>query len=238
MRKTTRGMYAVLAGAISLSAAACGSGGSSAAADPLAGMSATKIASKVLTDFKAASSVHVSGTIDESGQNISLDLSIASGGKCQGTLALGGSGSMLLISNGTQGWAKPSTQFWKSEANATPAVLSIVSGKYVTIPSGSSVSSIESLCSLSSLAGSAQGIGADVAKGSTSTLDGQTVIALKDTASKSVAYVTDAAKPELVRLSGGDSSGSGDLTFTAYDVPVTITPPPSSQVLDGSKYGF
>jgi hypothetical protein len=238
MRKTTRGMYAVLAGAITLSVAACGGGGSTARADPLAGMSGSTIASKALTDFRAASSVHVSGTLNESGEDISLDLSIASGGKCQGTIAIAGSGSMLLISDGTQGWAKPDAQFWKSAENANSSALSILSGKYVTIPSGSSASSLESLCSLSALARSVQNTPARLVKGARSTIDGQPVIALEDTANKSVAYITDTTTPELVRLSGGDGSGSGDVFFGAFDAPVTITPPPSSQVLNGSKYGF
>jgi hypothetical protein len=54
-----------------------------------------------------------------------------------------------------------------------------------------------------------------------------------------MAYVTDTSKPELVQLSApkGSKNGSGLVTVT-MDVPVTLTAPPASQVIDGSKLGM
>jgi hypothetical protein len=38
-----------------------------------------------------------------------------------------------------------------------------------------------------------------------------------------------------VRIDGGRQ---GQLNFTAYDAPLTLTPPPASATIDGSRYGF
>jgi hypothetical protein len=51
------------------------------------------------------------------------------------------------------------------------------------------------------------------------------------------AYVTDTAKPEVLGITIG-GSGGGSLTFTYYTTPPAITPPPASESIDGSKYGF
>ena len=63
------------------------------------------------------------------------------------------------------------------------------------------------------------------------------MLPLKD--SESVAYVTDTSKPELVQLSApkGAKNGSGLVTVT-MNVPVTLTAPPASQVIDGTKLGM
>jgi hypothetical protein len=34
------------------------------------------------------------------------------------------------------------------------------------------------------------------------------------------------------------SSSGGRIDFTGYGSPVTLTPPPASETLDGAKYGF
>ena len=54
-----------------------------------------------------------------------------------------------------------------------------------------------------------------------------------------MAYVTDTSKPELVQLSApkGSKNGSGLVTVT-MNAPVTLTAPPASQVIDGSKLGM
>ncbi len=54
-----------------------------------------------------------------------------------------------------------------------------------------------------------------------------------------LAYVTDASKPELVELSApkGSTGGTGMATVT-LKAPATLTAPPASQVIDGSKLGL
>jgi len=61
------------------------------------------------------------------------------------------------------------------------------------------------------------------------------VLQLKDNSDSSNAYVTISAHPEFVRINGGRD---GHLDFTAYNAPLTLTPPPASKTIDGSKYGF
>src|SRR5690242_6099774 len=95
-----RGIAAALAGAAILgSAAACSSSGTSAApgtssapgstasaaqAGALDGLSANEIARRATADLKVVSSVHVKGSVQSSGQNIVLNLSLGTQG-CTGT---------------------------------------------------------------------------------------------------------------------------------------------------------
>src|SRR5579862_8326593 len=87
----------VALGACAAVLAACASSGGSGplagSGGPLAGMTGGQVASKALADLKSASSVHVAGTVSESGQSVSLDLNIAKGSGCTGTIGASGKGA-------------------------------------------------------------------------------------------------------------------------------------------------
>jgi hypothetical protein len=240
MRMTRRTVFTALTAAVALGAAACGGSpsgqaGGSTAADPLANVPAGKILSRAFANFKSASSVQVSGTAADSGQTVALDLTLVKGGACRGTISMSKSGTLALIDTGKQAWIKPDTTFWKSTGAASAAVLSVVSGKYLALSGNSGMTEFTSLCTLSGLAGNVNGT---LVKGARSTVDGQPVITLRDPAQKGTAYITDTATPELTRIESTATGNSGELNFTDYGSLVTITAPPASQVLNGSKYGF
>jgi len=68
--------------------------------------------------------------------------------------------------------------------------------------------------------------GPDLTKGTETDLDGTPVLELKDATGN--AYVTISAEPELLEL---DFPGNEVLTFSRYNAPAVITPPPASQVI-------
>src|SRR2546430_976824 len=128
-----RGVAAALAGAAILgSAAACSSSGTSTASGTsstpgstasastgsasaqggaLDGLSADEIARRATADLKVVSSVHVKGSVQSSGQNIALNLSLGTQG-CTGTMGIGGQGSFVLLKIGKSLWIKPDDKFW------------------------------------------------------------------------------------------------------------------------------
>jgi len=248
-----RGVAAALAGAAILgSAAACSSSGTSAApgtssapgstasaaqAGALDGLSANEIARRATADLKVVSSVHVKGSVQSSGQNIALNLSLGTQG-CTGTMGIEGQGSFVLLKIGKSLWIKPDDKFWNHAAgSAGSALIDLVSGKYIK-PSakGSSLASIGALCDPAQFAKSFGGDMTGMVKGTTATIAGQPALQIKDSGDAASAYVTVDAKPQFLRLDGGGSNGR--LDFTDYNAPLHLTPPPASETLDGAKYGL
>lgn len=243
-------MYAVFrtapavffAASVAVVTAACGSsssGGSPSAtssSNALAGMSADQIAARAVSDLGASSSVHVSGTVTDSGQSISLDLALARGVGCQGSMSLAGKGSFQIVNKGGTVWIKPTDAFYKS-VGATGAVLSILSGKWLKVPSsGSGLGSLSSLCDASGLAHGFAKNDTGFTKGATTTINGQPAQELIQPSDSAHVYVSESSSPQILHVQG--PKGQGYVDFTGYNQPTSITTPSASDTLDGSKYGF
>ncbi len=252
-------LWLVLAGAAILGGAvACGSpapGGAYAPATPtatpgttgvsasapggaLAALSAGEIARRATANLKQVSSVHIAGSVTDSGQRITVNLTLGTGG-CTGTLGIRGEGSFRLLKIGKKLWIKPDSKSWKYAAGgaASPAVMRIVGGKYIE-PSGkdSSLKAIGAFCSPGQFAAFfAPAHMGGMAKGATTTISGQPALQIRDTGDTASAYVTIAARPQFLRL---DVGRTGRFDFTSYNVPMNLAPPPASETLDGSRYGF
>jgi hypothetical protein len=227
---------ALIAAAVTAGVAACGS---SAPVDPLASLSANQIMSKTMTDLKAASSVRFSGTVNDSGQNIAMDLTITKDGSCRGTMSESSTGTMDIVAVGQTVWFQMTAKFWSSEGISNSAEASELAGKYISLPENSStMSGFSQLCSPSGLASSSTSKKNALKKGVESTIDGQKVLAIKDSADSAVAYVSDTAAPELIHLTGSGSNKGSSVDFTGYGDKVLITAPPSNEVIDGSKLGM
>ena len=250
MRTPRHGRRYAVAMAISgraVLAAGCGTAGSTSSTagtpalatpsgNPLAGLTADQIATKAEADLKAASSVHIAGPVTDSGQTYVLDLTLGPKG-CTGTMAMPGKGSFLLLQIGKKLWFKGDRQFWKTSGGTSdPGLVTFLEGKYIEVSATSSdLSSFTTLCDPRKLASAFGGPASGLVKGTTTVISGQTVLQLKDNSDSSNAYVTISAHPEFVRINGGRD---GHLDFTAYNAPLTLTPPPASKTIDGSKYGF
>lgn len=205
-------------------------------ASALAGMTADQIAARSVADLSATSSVRVSGTVTDSGQTISMDLSLVRGEGCQGSMNLVGKGSFQIVYKGSTVWIKPTDAFYKS-VGATGAVLSILSGKWLKVPSsGSGLGSLSSLCDASGLAHGFAKNDTGFTKGATTTINGQPAQELTQPSDSAHVYVSESSSPQILHVQG--PKGQGYVDFTGYNEPTTITTPPASDTLDGSKYGF
>jgi hypothetical protein len=235
MFSISRAAPAALIVAAACGVAACGGG---APADPLASMSASQIMTKTLADLKAVSSVQYSGVASDSGQDISLNLAITKTGSCRGTMSEPGSGSLKIVATGQTMWLQMSAKFWASQGMTSSGEANMLAGKYISVPeSNPSMGAFSELCSPSGLASNFKGKGT-LKKEAESTIDGQKVLAIEDSANNAVAYVTDTATPELVRVTGSGSDRGDIINFTGYGDTVQITAPPSSDVINGSKLGL
>lgn len=238
----------LVAAAIAASATACASGGSgTTSSSALAGMSADQIVQKSVADLKAASSVLITGKLDDDGQGVTLDLADVAAQGCQGTVGLaagasstGGaamSGTADLIVADSTVYMKLDQNFFAS-AGLPASEFSDVVGKYVKLTSKSDLANFAQLCNPSTLSGAFAKEDTGFVQVGSATINGQPALAFKqpkNTANGTV-YVSERATPEIVRITGPLNDGSVD--FSDYNVPATITVPSASEIIDGSKVGL
>lgn len=253
---TVRGLSAsaLFLTSLAVVTAACGTSGGgthspaaslspTAVSDPLAGWSAQRIAKQSEANTRAARYVRVSGTASDSGHKLAFDLTLVAGVGCRGTVTEQGLGSFVLISKGKTVWIQPDAQFYRNAAGQSKdkqLAIQLLTGKYLEDQAGGAgLGSLASVCSLSGLVGNASQSSANdpVARAGTAMIDGQRALKLFDAKVDGYAYVSDTAKPEILRLVVPGASG-GSLNFTYYTTAPAITAPPASEVVDGSKYGF
>jgi hypothetical protein len=142
----------------------------------------------------------------------------------------------MLVMIGKTVWIKPDDAFWKTNGGNDQAVLAILSGKYIKDAAGSGLGAMSSLCDMSNWdAHSGQPTG--MVKGGKATVDGQPALQIKDSGDSASAFVSDTAKPLVVRVVDPSSTG-GTFDFSDYGTVTTLTAPSASQTLDGAKYGF
>lgn len=212
---------------------------STASRDPLAALSGDQIAVKAIADTKAASSVRVTGTMKDSGQTLTIDLALVLHQGCRGSMTESKNGSIKLIDLGKKIWIMPSETFYKS-VGAGAATLSVLAGKWLAVKAGSSdLGSLATLCEINKLLDgfkppSSPGA---LAVTATSTVNGQRAVKVADTGDSAYLLVSDRASPRLLRIVA-PSASAAKLAFSDYGASFAVHPPPSSEVVDGSRYGF
>jgi len=236
MRHVRRGVpAALLAVAVAAGASGCSfsvrvshsSPAPAQSAGPLAGLTADQIVTKANADLFAASSLRMRGTRTGAGSG-TFDLELAPGRGCTGTIEVTGSGDFQIVVIGRKLWLRPNAAYWKQQ-HSSPAVLRLVSGKYLsgtTADSGLGV--LSSLCVLSHTGRPAAG-----GSGTSLTFDGQPAIAFGAPGDQGI--VSDSATPEVLQMS---VSSSSTLDFSDYNVPVRLTAPPADETIDGAGYGM
>jgi hypothetical protein len=232
-----------------LAAVACGgsttsSGGAApsatSTADPLAGLTAAQLEAKVIADAKSASSVTMKGTSSQSGETAALNLATKPGQGCTGTLDLGSKGSVKITEIGSTVYMNPDNKYWEAASGAeAQQVIALVGGRYIKAPAtDKNMAPLADLCDMSQMF-STNGKQDTITKGKVTTRNGTRVLALNDLTDDSTGYVTDTSNPRLIEVTAAKGSKGGAQNFTVtYDAPVTLTVPPASQVIDGSKLGM
>lgn len=219
----------------SLAATGCGSGGG----DPLAGLSASQVVSKTVSGLGSQPHFSITGTIISSGQKLSMTLGYKPPASCEGTIGMGRGGSFAMTAIGNTVWIKPDEAFWKANAGASARqAIALLGGKYLkTTTADANMADVSKLCNVAKLSSSMLKTGTGkVTKGTVTTIDGQRALTLKDSAKGGTLYVTDTSSPRILQVTNPSKSDGGTLKFS-YG-PVTVTPPPASETVDGSKYGF
>ena len=251
LRKSVRLAALAAVGAGCLMVAACGSGSAAAASraagasagasstpDPLAGLSANKIAAKAIVNLEAAPSVTMAGSLVVSGQPFTVTVGIKPGAGCAGSIGTSSKVSIQLIMIGKTVYIRPNDAYWKAHAGSNAnAAIKWENGRYIKTTASGFVGSANEVCDLSQTLGPLK-LGETMTKGKLTTLDGIKVLPLTNGPDGTL-WVTDTAKPELVKMelpAGSNNSTTGVLTFSP-GVPIPLTAPPASDVVEGSAAG-
>lgn len=213
-----------------LAAAGCGS-------DPLASMSADQIVSKAVSDLNTESQFNLSGTVDENGQHLTLALGYKTPSSCSGTIGLNGKGNLAVVAINGTAWIKPDATFWQSYAGAqAQKAIALLGDKYLkSAPNDTNVSTLTSLCTVSSLSAAFTSSGT-LTKGSSTTIDGQSAIPLKNPHGATV-YVSDTSSPQILQITNSSAANGGTVNFK-YGQTTAVAAPAVAQTVDGSQFGF
>jgi hypothetical protein len=223
-------------GACCLAAAGCG-GNSSAAPDPLANQTGTKVLAEAVADLEAAPGLTMNGAGIDAGEYVTSYIGIVPGKGCNGSVIQGEQGADGILTYTTIGqtvYFKPDSTMWQAMAGADATkITASVGGRYVKDPlSDGNLHGIGSCA----IAGPVTADGA-VTKGQVTVLNGIQVVPIKDSLGD-VMYVTDTSRPEVVQDDtaplAGTTDPAGEYTFTIGAL-VKLTPPPAKQVISGAS---
>jgi hypothetical protein len=219
--RLSRSLLAALLAAMAL--AACGSSSSGGGGNGVADKSASDIVKASSDAIQSAKSVHVSGALSDSGQSIKLDLNILSGKGATGSMSQNGL-SFKIIAVGKYVYINGSPGFWKHFGGSAAA--NLFQGKWLKAPStNSDFASLSSLTDLHKLAQSLLTGHGSLSKGSKSTVNGQKVIAVKD--SQGQLYVATTGKPYPIQIAKAGSA-SQHVDFDKYNASVSLSAPSKS----------
>jgi hypothetical protein len=211
---TTLALAAVLLGG-------CGSGGSSSG-NGIASKTPAQILAAATAAADSASSVHVTGSIVSGGSPITLDLELLAGKGGRGQISENGLSFNLIQVDGTA-YISGSPAFYSHFGG--PAAAQLLEGKWLKAPASSgSFSTLGSLTDLNQLLDTALSDHGALAKGPTTTIDGQPVLSVTDASHGGTLYVATTGKPYPIEISKLGKTG-GKISFGAWNAPVTLQAP-------------
>jgi hypothetical protein len=222
-RRRRRGAGLILAGVAAIALAACGGGGSSGGGN-LSSKSASQIVAAAGKAIYGVKSVHVSGTVNSGGAKIGLDLDLASGKGGTGTLTDNGLSVQLIVIGKTL-YINGSPAFWRHFGGAAAATL--FHGKWLktTTAASGAAGSFADLINLHLLFGKLlKTHSSSLAKGKTTTIDGQSVIAIRDTKQGGTLYVATSGTPYPVEIQKTGSQ-AGRISFSKFNESVSLSAP-------------
>ncbi|MGP9018727.1 hypothetical protein ACT1U9_09970 [Streptomyces sp. BR1] len=231
-------------------------------ADTFAAMTADAIADKAVATTKAATSFKVTGEGLSKGERMRIDLTLNRQGDCTGKIAMKGGTAELLKSDAKSVYMKGDENFYRAIAKQdhTPArqadaMVEILKGRWMKLPAdavkskgtGRSTSPDGGLAKMCEVTGLVQsmddnpGERTGMTKGADTVVGGVPAVTLTKTKTDGrtlTMYVAKQGPAYLLKVDDRSGKDPGTITFADYDKPVTITPPPSDQVLDLQKMGM
>jgi hypothetical protein len=187
---------------------------------------ASKTPAQILAAAKAAAdgaaTVHIAGSIVSEGKPLSIDMELLRDRGGRGQITLEGL-SIDLIRVDRIVYINGSAAFYRHVAGPTAAQL--LQGKWLKAPASSgNFSSLASLTNLGKLIDTTLAAHGTLARGATTTVDGQKAVAVNDVSKGGTLYVAATGSPypiEVVKHGGG----GGRIVFDRWNKPVVLAAP-------------
>jgi hypothetical protein len=196
--------------------------GTSSSSNGIASKTPTEIAAAAKVAATGASTVHVSGSIVSSNSPIALDMELVAGKGGRGQISENGLSFDVIQVAGTT-YISGSPAFYSHFGGSAAAAL--LQGKWLKAPARSgSFSTLGSLTNLSQLLGTVLAEPGTLTKGTTSTVDGQPVLAITDVSHGRTLYVATTGKPYPIEITKSGSTG-GKISFTDWNASVVLAAP-------------
>lgn len=246
-----RALIATAAGAAVLGlgwVAGCGGGsygsaGSTAArtaaASPLAGLSADQILVKTQKAAATADSVRVAGQVTTNNQTIQLDLGLKAGKGAAGTMNVGG-GSVDLVVVGKDVYIKGNEAFYRSVLGSkwNDQVASLLVGRY--IKSTTDDPNFGPIALFTDMHGFIDGLlkpGGTITRVPGRPVDGTATVGLKGgkAGNEAILLVSDTAEPLPLHLAPVAGPAGDEITMSDWNGTVDLATPPADQVFDITK---
>jgi hypothetical protein len=206
---------AVLVGCGS-SSSGSGSGNGVASKTPAQIVAASKSAAD------GAASVHIAGSVVNEGKPVTVDMQLLAGKGGRGRITLEGL-SIDLIRVGGAVYINGSQAFYRHVAG--PAAAQLLQGKWLKAPENSgNFASLASLTDLGKLIDTTLGSHGTLARGATTTVDGQKAVAIDDVSQGGTLYVATTGSPFPIEIAKRGGSG-GRIVFDRWNQAVTLTAP-------------
>lgn len=215
---------ALVAGCGSSSGPSSNSGGNNGS-NGIANESALQILNAAANALKTANSVTLVGSLPSNGKPTQINGTFFANGDADTTLGLSGS-TVQLIKIGSNDYFQAPAAYW--QAQGVPSSLSSkLDGVWVIIPD--SQAKLGAKLSLSAFAAHATTDASSYTKGSTSTVDGQAVIAIVSP-SQGTVYVATTGTPYPVQAVLTGTNG-GTLTFSNWNSGTLPTVPAGAKTI-------
>ncbi|MFJ9037040.1 hypothetical protein ACIRF8_10705 [Streptomyces sp. NPDC102406] len=233
-------MTAAVAGAALMMVAGCGD---SDAGDekPFAGKSADEIAADAVKATQEADSMHMKGTVRQSGSSgaaVTVDLSVDQRKNCDGTISNGGASADVRHTNATL-YLRGDEKYWRNALKGQPGggkVVPKVADKWVKTPADDSMT--QGLCDKQGLVSSMDENKSErkgMKKGATTTVNGTEAIRLtkkKAGGETLTLYVATEGKPYILRTTSTGGKEPSTATFSDYGKPVHPQEPAAGETVD------
>ena len=212
----------------SATAAATATTGTAAADNGIASLGAQEILAKATAAANGASSVRIAGNVDQNGQQISLDLTLADKA-ADGSLGIKGQQVDVRLVDGTFYMRAPAAFYESLGKTGGAAVGQLVGGKWFSVPLDNSATaqqfaSFQAFTDKTALFDSLLQDAENATVKGPGDVSGQPVVLLDDSKGGTLAVATT-GEPYPLQVSGSGDGNSGTLNFTNWNAKVTVTAP-------------
>ena len=191
-----------------------------------------QILEKAKAAAKAASSVHLKGTVATSDSGTAVDLRYNRDAGTVGTVTVNGQSIQLVYSQGLFFKASPDT--W-TEITGDNRAGELLGDRWVKIPTqAAGFEKVTTLATFNRFIDKALTPEGGLAKTETKTVRGLNVVGVVEKANNETLYVATEGEPYPVQAQS--DTGQGALDFLEWNEPVDVQAPPPGQVVDLSQF--